>query len=135
MVDTVDKKTRSRIMSSIRSKNTRVELVLRKALWQSGLRYRIHYNVKGKPDIVFTKKRIAIFVDGDFWHGHNWRKLRPKLKNDYWISKIKGNVRRDRRITSHLEKDGWQVIRIWEHELNLDKHTCVSKIKEALKND
>jgi len=132
MPDIFDKKTRSKIMSSIKSKNTKIELLLRKALWKEGLRYRLHYKINGSPDIVFVSKKVAIFVDGDFWHGYQWRKLKPKLKNEFWVKKIKRNMQRDVEIDSILAKNGWRVLRVWEHEINEHLDMCVTKIRGLL---
>src|ERR1039458_3340689 len=106
-----------------RSSDTTHERLLRVLLWSRGLRYR--KNVKtlpGKPDIVFARERVAIFCDGDFWHGRNWQRLSRKLRAgsnpSYWILKIKANRRRDRRSTRLLESQGWTVIRIWETDIH-----------------
>lgn len=114
-----DPETTHKIMSAIRSKDTKPEMTLRRALWQRGMRYRV--NVKelpGKPDIVFTKVRIAIFCDGDYWHGHNWAlrgiaSLDEELAgySEYWQTKIRRNIERDRENTAKLENDGWLVLR------------------------
>src|SRR3989344_4143983 len=121
----INPKKRSYIMSQIRSKDTKVEWLLRSALWKAGLRYRLYYRIKGKPDIVFPRKKVAVFIDGDFWHGWNWKGLKPKLKNAYWVNKIKGNLERDKKITLNLKEEGWFVIRIWEHLLRKDAQKCV----------
>jgi len=134
MSDIVNKKTRSKIMSSIRSRNTKVELILRKALWRRRFRYRIHYKIKGHPDIVFPSKKVAIFIDGDFWHGYKWEHLKPKLKNKFWISKIKKNIARDKKVNNELKRNGWKVVRIWEHELRKDTLECVRRIKKVLES-
>lgn len=132
MPDVVDKKTRSKIMSSIRSRDTKVELMLRRELWRKGLRYRLYYDVPGKPDIVFSSKKLAVFMDGDFWHGYDWKKLEPKLKNDFWRDKITRNMLRDKRVNLELKKKGWRVIRLWEHEVREDATGCVKRIKREL---
>lgn len=128
-----------RIMSSIKSKDTKPELMLRKALWQKGMRYRINYKrLAGKPDIVFTKAKIAIFCDGDFWHGHNWA-LRgiPSLEDElasyssFWKEKILNNVARDKRTTQTLEADGWIVLRFWESDIKNKLNECVSVIENT----
>lgn len=112
-------------MSSIKSKDTRPELLLRKALWRENMRYRINYKkLPGKPDIVFTKKKVVIFCDGDFWHGHNWA-LRGLSSLDeeqngysgFWKEKILRNIQRDSEITKDLTSMGWIVIRIWESDM------------------
>jgi len=120
-----------KIMSAIKSKNTKPELVLRHALWRKGLRYRVNVDwLPGKPDIVFTRARIVVFCDGDFWHGHNWAlrgmsSLKQELKRytPFWRDKIIGNIKRDKKNNRLLEKDHWLVIRIWESDIknNVDK--------------
>lgn len=140
-----DPETTHRIMSAIHSKDTRPELALRHALWQRGMRYRVAVKtLPGKPDIVFTRAKIAIFCDGDYWHGHNWA-LRgiPSLEDElagyseYWQKKIKNNIMRDKENTSKLEDAGWTVLRFWESDIkkNLDK--CVDEIiqKYTLKKE
>lgn len=111
-----------------RSTDTAAELQLRTALRRLGLRFQLHHPaVLGRPDIVFVRTRVAIFCDGDFWHGRNWRKLKPQLKSrrnaDYWIAKIAANRRRDRQVSRQLQRAGWYVLRFWETEVqsNPDK--------------
>ena len=119
-MDKISREKRSRIMSTIRSKNTRPEIVLRKALWARGLRYRKHYG-KEKIDIAFTLERLAVFVDGCFWHGCPLHSHLPKSRRSYWIPKLTGNIVRDRQTNEQLRSAGWTVIRFWEHEMkNLD---------------
>jgi DNA mismatch endonuclease (patch repair protein) len=132
-----DPKITHRIMSSIKSKNTRPELILRKALWRKNLRYRINYKkLPGKPDIVFTKKKIVIFCDGDFWHGHNWAlrglsSLEDELNgySEFWRQKILRNIKRDNEINKDLTSRGWTVIRIWESDIKKDVNKCVDLIE------
>lgn len=110
---------RSRTMSRIKGKDTKPEERLRKALWASGLRYRKHARTPvGRPDILFPGPRVAVFVDGCFWHGCPDHYVRPRSRADFWADKLRANVERDRRQTLGLETDGWLVIRIWECELN-----------------
>lgn len=128
----------SALMKRIKGKNTKPEKKLRHALWRLGLRYRLHpKNLIGKPDIVFVSKRIAIFVDGDFWHGYDWkvRKNQLKINQEFWISKIERNIKRDRENTIKLINAGWCVLRFWEHEVlkNLDR--CVKKIIFVMDSD
>jgi DNA mismatch endonuclease (patch repair protein) len=128
MADIFDKKTRSRIMSKIRSKDTKPELILRKKLWERNLRYRLHKRDARNADIVFAKNKIAVFVDGDFWHGYNWKiqgKIPPK---GFWQEKIKRNMKRDKKTAEWLEKEGWKVIRFWEHEVIEDVEGCIEMI-------
>ena len=129
-----------KIMSAVRSKNTRPELLLRKALWQKGLRYRVNYKaLPGKPDVVFTKSKVAVFCDGDFWHGHNWAlrglpSFEEELKrySSYWQEKLIRNVARDKEIDHQLETQGWCVVRIWESEIKNDLAACVAMVEDAL---
>lgn len=117
--------TTHKIMSAIHSKDTRPEISLRKELWRRGLRYRKNYKkIIGKPDIVFVRTHIAIFVDGDFWHGHNWavRNYGSQSKemerySPYWREKIRRNIERDLEQTISLRDSGWIVLRYWESEL------------------
>lgn len=107
---------RSVIMSKIKGKNTGPELILRHALWASGLRYRKHYG-PCKIDIAFPGKKVAVFVDGCFWHGCPEHGTSPSSNQAYWAPKLERNKQRDREQTARLEGEGWTVIRIWEHEL------------------
>lgn len=111
---------RSAMMGRIRSTNSKAEVALRKALWHFGYRYRCHdRRLPGRPDLVFAKLKTVVFVDGDFWHGHDWRRKREAIKKNaaFWIPKIERNMQRDREVTAQLEALGWRVVRIWEHEL------------------
>lgn len=111
----------SKIMSSIRSKDTKAELLLGKEMWHLGLRYRKQYSIYGRPDFAFIKKKIAVFCDGDFWHGRDFEEklAKGRFKNnvDYWANKITKNRERDVRVNQELLKNGWLVIRIWESEI------------------
>jgi DNA mismatch endonuclease (patch repair protein) len=119
-------------MSRIRSKNTQVELRIRKALHRKGWRYRVHPpRVPGKPDVVFSSRKVAIFIDGDFWHGWKFTEWRDKLA-PYWRTKIEKNMQRDEVTRSLLEAEGWLVVRIWEHEIKKDLASCVSHVEEIL---
>ncbi|MEK6943780.1 MAG: very short patch repair endonuclease [Nanoarchaeota archaeon] len=133
MADKFSKAKRSAIMSRIRSKNTSLEVEFRKLLWKNGLgRYRIHYNLPGKPDIVYVSKKIVIFLDGDFWHGYNWKKLGKVPPRKYWQKKIQKNIDRAKKYNKMLKKDGWKVIRIWEHDVKESPEECISKIINIL---
>ena len=126
-----------KIMSAVKSRNTRPELKLRRELWSRGLRYRANLKtLTGKPDIVFTKAKIAVFCDGDFWHGHNWaiRGL-PSLEDEleryskYWSLKILTNVERDKKVTFKLEAEGWTVLRFWESEIKENVAKCADIVE------
>jgi DNA mismatch endonuclease (patch repair protein) len=132
MADVFSKKKRSEVMSLIRSKNTKPEIALRKLVsayfYPKGYRYRIHYKkLIGSPDIVFVAKKLAIFVDGTFWHGYESEKYkRPKDK--FWSQKIKANVVRDKKVNKLLKKRGWTVLRIWEHDLEKRPEKILTRI-------
>ena len=127
-------------MAAIPSKDTEPELLLRRALWKENLRYRVNYKkLPGKPDIVFTKYHVAIFCDGDFWHGHNWavrgmKSLEEELAgySDFWKNKILHNIERDQTINEMLSSSGWTVIRFWESDIRKDIDSCINTIKKAL---
>jgi DNA mismatch endonuclease (patch repair protein) len=135
MVDRLSKEARSWLMSRIRSKNTKPEIIVRSLLHRLGFRFRIHgRNLPGKPDIVLPKYLCAIFVHGCFWHKHVGCKYAytPESRKEYWKPKIENNIKRDERNRSALEKAGWKVIIIWECETkkNIEELTCrLSKIK------
>jgi DNA mismatch endonuclease (patch repair protein) len=122
-------------MSSIPSKDTEPELRLGKSLWSLGLRYRKHYKILGKPDFVLVSSKIAIFCDGDFWHGNNWRLRKLKNRNeefskysDFWIRKITNNINRDKKVNRKLRVTGWTVIRFWESQIRKSSIKCAEKV-------
>lgn len=126
MADVLTPRQRYRCMRANRSKNTSIQVMLRKALFARGWRYRIHVPIlPGCPDIVFLGRRVAVFVDGDFWHGYRLPAWEHKL-SAYWKSKIKRNRDRDRKNHRKLRESGWKVVRVWEHEIrrNLDRAAC-----------
>ncbi|MDP8235146.1 MAG: very short patch repair endonuclease [Candidatus Erginobacter occultus] len=133
MANRISPEKRSRIISSIRSKDTRIELKLRRALWKEGLRYRLHYHIAGKPDVAFPSARVAVLVDGDFWHGYDWPQLREKLNSDFWYGKILNNRKRDRKVNRALKAEGWTVLRFWEHQINNDPEGCARRVREAVR--
>lgn len=117
-MDTVSKKKRSQIMASIRSKDSKIEILFRKELWRQGYRYRKNpESYIGKPDAVLKKHKTAIFIDSCFWHGCKKHCRIPSTRQNYWTQKIKRNIKRDKRVTRCYKELGWCVIRIWEHEL------------------
>lgn len=120
MTDNMSKANRSYTMAQIRAKgNTSTELKMIQLMRCNGIKgWRRNQNVLGKPDFIFWKKRVAIFIDGCFWHGCRKCLLKPKSNVEYWEQKIKRNRERDREVTKYLTKDGWIVIRFWEHSLN-----------------
>lgn len=126
---------RSRIMSKIRGRNTKPELIFRKALWQAGYRYRVGYKkLMGKPDIALKKYRTVIFIDGEFWHGHNWDERKHKIKSNrgFWIPKIERNIQRDEEVNAELKHLGYTVFRFWEGEVKKDLEGCLGLVLEHL---
>ena len=118
-------------MSHIRGKNTSIEISFRKLLLKNGMgRYRIHYNLPGKPDIVYVSKKIVVFLDGDFWHGYKWKNLGKAPPRKYWRRKIEKNIGRDKKYNLLLKKDGWKVVRLWEHDIKKHSDRCLNKIKK-----
>lgn len=122
---------RSKNMSKIKGKNTKAELLLRRALWRLEIRYRLHVkHLPGRPDIVIRRFRLAIFVDGGFWHGYNWKRNKNRLKTnrEFWIAKIENNMIRDRKNQELLESAGYTVMRFWDHEIKSGLEKCVNQI-------
>ena len=127
----------SRAKRSNKRKDTLHEIELRRELWRLGLRYRKNVEtLPGKPDIVFIRAKVAIFCDGDFWHGRDWENLRLKLEKgtnpEYWIAKIKSNIERDLRNNTILSDEGWLVIRIWETDVRKAPAKYAIEIKEIV---
>lgn len=126
---------RSYNMSRIRGFNTRVEMAVFSALAKAGIRYRKHVmTLPGRPDLVFRRKRLVVFIDGDFWHGYRYPTWRDRL-SPFWQTKIERNRRRDRRNFATLRREGWRVLRIWEHDVHRDVSACVERIRLALLNE
>lgn len=132
MADTVSKEKRSQIMSKVKSKNTKLEMSFRKKLWSKKHHYRLHYEIIGKPDLVFVSRRIAVFIDSCFWHKCPLHHRQPKSNKDYWIPKLKRNEKRAKEVNKILIKEGWKVVRIWEHEIKDNQERCINKIKRYL---
>lgn len=136
-MDNLTKEQRHKNMVNIKSKDTSIEVCLRKALWERGIRYRKNYDkIPGKPDIALTKYRIAIFCDSEFFHGKDWEVLKPRLKksnnSDYWINKISRNMERDDEVNKQLLFMGWTVIRFWGKDISKKTDECVKVIEEAI---
>lgn len=127
---------RSAQMSRIRGADTRPEITLRKALWAAGLRYRLHARTPhGRPDVVFPGPRVAVFIDGCFWHGCPTHYVRPRSRVDFWSAKLTDNTERDRRQTLALEASGWRVIRLWEHEVDENLPARLAEIQAAVRGE
>lgn len=136
-MDNLTKEQRRKNMQRIKAKDTSIEIKLRKSLWSKGYRYRKNYErLPGKPDIVLTKYKIAIFCDSEFFHGKDWEVLKPRLEksnnSQYWISKISRNRERDDEINKRLLFEGWTVIRFWGKEIQNNVSECVKVIEEAI---
>ena len=126
MADVFSKKKRSWIMSRIRSKNTSIDIMMRDMLSDARLKFMMYPDLYGKPDFQVGKK-ILVFCDGDFWHGYRYAEKKRSAKK-YWREKIEGNMRRDRKVSRKLRRDGWSVLRIWEHDIKRKPETCKRKI-------
>ena len=127
----MDSADRSRIMSRIRSKGTGPEMALRRELWRMGLRYRVQYG-RERIDIAFPGRKVAVFVDGCFWHSCPLHGHMPKSNAAYWVPKLGKNVERDRAKDTRLRQDGWAVVHFWEHEVDADAASCAHAIAIAL---
>lgn len=137
MADVLTKEQRHKNMQNIKASDTKIEMLLRKALWQKGYRYRKNYmELPGKPDIVLKKYKIAIFCDGEFFHGKDWEVLKPRLKksnnSEFWISKISRNRERDAEVNKALLFCGWTVIRFWGNDIKKNTDECIKVIEEAI---
>lgn len=123
-------------MKMVKNKDSKIELTLRRELWQRKLRYRKNVTtILGKPDIAFLGKRVAVFCDSEFWHGFEWetRKREIKSNQDFWITKIEKNMARDQYVTNELRNMGWMVIRFWGKEILANPAACADIIEKALK--
>lgn len=126
------KLTKAEQMSLVRTKDTASEQALRKALWAASLRYRLNLKLPGKPDIGFPKQRLAVFVDGCFWHGCPLHYSLPKTNTEFWNQKYQENALRDIKVNRQLDALGWRVLRVWEHEIEEDLPAAVQKIRQVL---
>ena len=124
-------KKRSKRMSKIRGKNTKPEMLFRKALWKKGVRYRVHSKkLPGKPDVSIQKYKLAIFIDGEFWHGYNWQEKKETIKSNrkFWIPKIERNMQRDYEVNQQLAEMGYTVFRFWEKDIKNELDKCINDI-------
>ena len=120
-------------MSRIGQKDTNIERVVRSRLQRDGLRFRKNVQtLPGTPDVVFPRQRLAVFIDGDFWHGYDFVRWRNRV-SQYWVDKITRNIQRDQRNASQLEELGWRVVRVWGHEVDHDLDGVIRRIKDILK--
>lgn len=136
-MDTFSKEIRSKIMRAIKSKDTKEEILLSKALWRKGYRYRKNNRkVFGTPDLTFQKNKIAIFVDGEFFHGFNWEERKHQIKSnrEYWIPKIERNIKRDKIVNQFLIESGWKVIRFWSTFVKKNLNDCILIIENVIED-
>ena len=132
-MDNLTKEQRSRNMRAIKSKDTSIELLLRKALFKRNIRYRVHRKIMGVScDISIVKYKLAVFCDGDFWHGRTYQKHPPATNKKYWHEKIQQNIERDLEQTILLRDNGWIVLRFWESDIKASFDTCVKTILKYL---
>lgn len=125
---------RSRIMAAVKGRDTTCELILRHELWRRGLRgYRTRTTLPGKPDIAFTAARVAVFVDGCFWHRCPTCYRPAKQRRDFWDQKIERNVQRDLEVTETLTRSGWAVVRVWEHDVRAAVGCCADKVEATVR--
>ena len=135
MADNLTREQRSYCMSRIKGRDTTLEMRVRSELHRRGLRFRKHVkDLPGKPDIVFSKRRIAVFVDGDFWHGYRFPSWEHKVA-DFWKKKITGNRERDAKNHRRLREMGWTVIRLWQHQLETDFEECIARVLSAVQEN
>lgn len=124
---------RRRMMSRIKGRNTAPELSLRRSVWARGLRYRLQYRIgRTRPDMVFVGAKLAVFVDGCFWHGCPLHSTMPKNNREFWRRKLRRNCERDVENTQSLEAAGWRVLRLWEHEIEASPAACTQRIAVML---
>lgn len=135
------KKTKEEIsfnMSRVKNKNSLIEQMLRRELWKRGLRYRKNVNsIFGKPDVAFIGRKIAVFVDSEFWHGYDWKNKKEEIKSNksFWIKKIERNIQRDKEVSDFLKANGWSVLRFWGKEIKSNASFCVDMIEKVYNGD
>ncbi len=120
-------------MRRVRSRDTSCELALRRRLHRRGLRYSLKKKLTGSPDVVFVAARVAVFVDGCYWHGCRAHCRRPASNSAYWRAKIERNIQRDRRVSRELADAGWRVVRVWEHEIRSDADRAAARVERAVR--
>ncbi|HFC8839668.1 TPA: very short patch repair endonuclease [Neisseria subflava] len=135
-MDKLTPEQRKKCMRANKSTGTKPELVLAKAMWALGLRYRKNCgSIFGKPDFSFKKYKVAVFVDGEFWHGKDWEQKKAEIKGnrEFWIAKIERNIQRDIEVTGRLKAEGWTVLRFWSNDVVKDTTSCAEKVKEIIR--
>lgn len=133
MTDVLTKRQRSYCMSQIRGKGTKQEIILKNKLRAAGLSgYRMHFELAGKPDIAYPGHKLAIFLDGCFWHKCPMCYNKPRTNRTFWLKKLGDNVIRDKKINQQLKKAGWKVIRFWEHDIRKNSDKCIRTVRKVL---
>ena len=136
-MDKLTPEQRHKNMQAVKSKDSKIEVLLRQELWKRGIKYR--KNVKtvfGHPDIAFIGKKVAVFCDSEFWHGYDWEKRKNDIKSnqEFWVSKIERNMARDTEVNNYLICHGWTVLRFWGTEINKNTSKCADEIEKALRS-
>jgi len=133
MADVFTPKKRSWVMSRIRGTNTKIDIKMKKILSQHHYKFQMYPKMFGNPDFIIKRKKIAIFCDGDFWHGYKYNEKKKPPKK-FWRDKIEGNMRRDKKVSRRLRREGWSVQRFWEHDIERRPDFCRRKILRFIKN-
>src|SRR5574344_1864127 len=134
-MDNHTKEQRRKNMQAVKNKDSKIEVHLRKALWQKGYRYRKNYKkLEGKPDIVLTKHKLAIFCDSEFWHGYDWDNKKQEIKSDkkFWYDKIESNIERHIKVNNFLKSQGWKIVRFWGKYITKNTDNCVNEIEKII---
>ncbi len=135
MVDVHTPKIRSKNMRAIKSSNTKIEYHIFTELRKRKIYFRKHYKIgKISIDVALPRKKIAVFIDGDFWHGYKYSELKKRLPNKYWVNKIESNIKRDRKNRNFLRKNGWKVMRVCEHQIKMNQNLVLKRIENILVN-
>jgi len=127
MTDIFTPEKRSWVMSRIRGTNTKIDIKMKKMLADTGYKWEMYPKMYGNPDFVHKRKKIIIYCDGDFWHGYRYNEKKKPAKK-FWRDKIENNMRRDQKYTRKLRREGWSVLRIWEHDIEKSQEKCMRKI-------
>lgn len=137
-MDKLTEEQRRKNMQAIKSKDSEIERLLRSALWKRGYRYRKNdRRLEGKPDVVLSKYKIAVFCDSEFWHGYDWDVRKEDIKSNraFWIKKIEGNMKRDAAVNEILQKQGWTVLRFWGKDIQRHLAACVNEVEKAIEKN
>ena len=131
MTDVFSPQKRSWVMSRIRGTNTKIDLKMKKTLGELKIKYEMYPKMSGSPDFIIKRHKIAIFCDGDFWHGYKYHEKKKPSKK-FWREKIENNMKRDRRTSARLRRDGWSVLRFWEHDIEKRIDACINKLSRKI---